>query len=145
MRSTVVKRKAEDKTKDTDVAAPDVGGQYLVLLVEVEDLDQSDTVADVDPFVSVQDRTTDDPDVLIVAEQTLDENLLGGHQRAVCNRQITSRLMSTRLYNMIQQKNVHVIADEIKTALLLLLLLLPLNERYSCGSFFASVRSCLHG
>jgi len=47
------------QTRYTDVSAPDVGGEYLVLFVEVQDLYQSDAVAHVDRFRGVDDWSTE--------------------------------------------------------------------------------------
>ena len=86
------------KTKTTDITAPDVGGEYLVLLVEVEDLDESDTVADVDRLGCVEYWTTDDPNMLVVVEQVLYQLLLRRHRRVLCARHRLFRLIFSQLH-----------------------------------------------
>ena len=60
----------------TYVSTPDVRVEYLVLLVEVEDLNkcQSELYGDGDGRVA--DRTSDDPDLGVLLEQSFDESLL---------------------------------------------------------------------
>jgi len=60
----------------THVSTPDVSVEDLILFVEVENLDQRQSERDGDSDGRVADRTSDDPDLLIVTQQVLDESLL---------------------------------------------------------------------
>ena len=69
----------------THVSTPDVGLQYLVFLVQVEDLYQGQAVVDLDRLRVVQHGTTDDAERLVLLQQRLDEALLVRHRHRLCN------------------------------------------------------------
>ena len=56
----------------TYVSVPAVGGEHLILLVEVENLNKSESVLDVNRLARVVDGTTHQPHLLIVVEQVFD-------------------------------------------------------------------------
>ncbi len=71
----------------THVSAPDVGGEDLVLLVQVEDLDEREPVAHPHRLGRVVDRPPDQPHLLVVLQQMLDEALLVRHGQSSCGRE----------------------------------------------------------
>ena len=76
-------RRGGKKLRSTHISTPAVGREDLILLVEVEDLDEGEAVADVDRLRRVVDGPADTTHPCVVVEQVLDESLLVRQSDAV--------------------------------------------------------------
>ena len=77
----------ESCTSGTHVSTPAVGGEDLVLLVQVEDLDERQSVLDGDGLRRVVHRTANFAHALVVVQQVLDQSLLIRQGYSVCKKQ----------------------------------------------------------
>ena len=75
-----------NEKKYSYVSAPDVNGENLIFLVDVEDLYERHAVGHADSLGGVVDRSTNHTHLLVVVQQVLDESLFVGQNRVTANR-----------------------------------------------------------
>jgi hypothetical protein len=63
------------------IATPDVGREHLILLVEVKDLYEVESVLDLDLLGRVLHRTTNQANSFVIAQQILDQFLFVRHRQ----------------------------------------------------------------
>ena len=80
----------------TYISVPAVGGEHLVLLVEVEDLDERQAVLHVDRLARVVHRPSHQPHLLVVVEQVLQQALLLRQRHAICKHPTRVMVLSGR-------------------------------------------------
>ena len=68
----------------TYISTPDICSQDLIFLIEIQNLDECETVVNSDSLRCVVDRPTDQANFVVVFKQMLNESLLIRHCQAPC-------------------------------------------------------------